>query len=539
MFARQVDPLAEYNYAISAAQQQHRASQEAIHYSHSNDHLFTIHSSAQHASNNNSNNSNSSGDCDRDHGSNNVRNNGQPNKRKHTFHFEPEFFAALDSSIKDNSEETTNGNSNNSKHSSCSSLPQQGGSPQWSARQLKRAKKSTSNDSQASLPRVSVSQPTFADTPSTYEPASPNFPVPIQTPSMQPRFPPPSRAVFHMSHKNNISTPTIHTNSNGPSIIDLSSGEELVVLHLGSNERKRTRDNEPPSPIGSADSLREVFDYQDDVDLLPIRNLVQAQASPVKKVRLGKSSQHSSLRFLNEGDSDIENQDQGLTSKQLQNQRVANSNGFHRRTKQTRKSWNLEAARRNGSIFTRDDSCRFFADRSCSGISRHNTIDGDVEIEALARNHNEENIDSENDTEIGNQSDRNSINAENQTLIRHQAPAKYSIPDEVIGWVNWKDMNHANIIPLEQLMGNEMVLYKQSLSADLNNMESNHGEQEDGIYGKTENNSQLSVFIEELDDDDVGSDDDDGNVADDEACEFSDDGPLMELEEKIMDMDLD
>ncbi|KAG0233553.1 hypothetical protein BGW42_007388 [Actinomortierella wolfii] len=88
----------------------------------------------------------------------------------------------------------------------------------------------------------------------------------------------------------------------GPSIIDLSSGEELVALHLGENEHKRRRDstcslsgngyhdtnNHSNSNHNnhSSESLREVFDVQDDGTLLPVWDHAPALPSKKKKVKL-------------------------------------------------------------------------------------------------------------------------------------------------------------------------------------------------------------------------------------------------------------
>ncbi|KAF9352924.1 hypothetical protein BGX26_009295 [Mortierella sp. AD094] len=333
------------------------------------------------------------------------------------------------------------------------------------------------------------------------------------------------------------STPVFRQNSNGPSIIDLSSGEELVVLHLGNNEHKRTRDCEPMSPTGSMDSLREVFEYQDDGNLLPIREYIPTQPSPAKKVRLGRSSHHSSLRFLSEGESDSETRDQDPKPRQSQSQRATSNNGFYRKTKQRRKCWSLDAARRNGFTLIRGGNENVFTSRPCDGVGTDGTVEGDTEMEVLE-------INTGDITEVDSQSDGFSIEEGNQELIPYQPPAISSLSNElVIDWKLWKDIGHANAIPLTELKGNELVLYKNSSSVGLeNNNDGNRDGQEYEVYGEPDDNYQSFVVIEELGDDyggDDDDDDDDGNMADDEACELSDDGPLIELEERIMDMDLD
>ncbi|KAG0270156.1 hypothetical protein DFQ27_000075 [Actinomortierella ambigua] len=109
---------------------------------------------------------------------------------------------------------------------------------------------------------------------------------------------------------------TTETTRAGPSIIDLSSGEELVALHLGENEHKRRRDStcsvssnsfqdtyprsggpSTTTTTTTTESLREVFDVQDDGTLLPVWDHAPAMPSQKKKVKLdGRAA--SPLRSL-------------------------------------------------------------------------------------------------------------------------------------------------------------------------------------------------------------------------------------------------
>ncbi|KAG0207316.1 hypothetical protein BGX33_006897 [Mortierella sp. NVP41] len=57
----------------------------------------------------------------------------------------------------------------------------------------------------------------------------------------------------------------------------------------------------------------------------------------------------------------------------------------------------------------------------------------------------------------------------------------------------------------------------------------------EGSNNEEDDNLASTVLIEELKDENEN----DGNMADDEECELSDDAPLMDLEEQITDMDLD
>ncbi|KAG0343363.1 hypothetical protein BG004_005361 [Podila humilis] len=73
-----------------------------------------------------------------------------------------------------------------------------------------------------------------------------------------------------------------------PSIIDLSTGEELVTFRLGENEHKRRRESECEAAV----DLREVFDVQEDGSLHPVMDHAPTFPSPSKKVRLGDSNLH-------------------------------------------------------------------------------------------------------------------------------------------------------------------------------------------------------------------------------------------------------
>ncbi|KAF9161219.1 hypothetical protein BGX20_002193 [Mortierella sp. AD010] len=330
-------------------------------------------------------------------------------------------------------------------------------------------------------------------------------------------------------------------------IIDLSSGEELVALHLGSNDHKRMRDYDPTSPTGSMDSLREVFEYQEDGNLLPIREYISTQPSPAKKVRLGRSSHHSTLRFLSEGESDSETRGHDPKPRQSQSQRAAGNNGFYRKTKQKRKYWSLDTTRRNDKTSIRGGSGNVFTGRPFDGVDTDGTVEGDTEVEGSIRSCNVEEANTGDTTKVDNQSNGFSIEERNQELIPYQHPTARSPSNElIIDWKLWKHIGHTNTIPLTELKGNEVVLYKNNSSLGLESSnDGNYNGQEYEVYCEMDGNYQSCVVIEELADDYGGNDDngddddDDGNMADDEACELSDDGPLIELEERIMDMDLD
>ncbi|KAG0356252.1 hypothetical protein BGZ54_000798 [Gamsiella multidivaricata] len=474
MFARQVDLLAEYSSAINAAEQQHKAQQEALNHGASD---FAAPLASQHDNWFNI----SAGSTSHNTSSSTCSTNENPYKRKHPLQFEPEFFAVLDASLKEQNEEPS-GITSSSKHST--SLPQRAGSP-WPSRAFKKARRTTAADAQepfiqlqqdAALPRPSqIPVPTATRTPaSTKTSAVPGpslrsesysfcplskkirtSPSPAPTPT--PRTP----------HKNLSLKPSGYLqNSNGPSIIDL-------------------RENDLSLPSDCMDSLREVFEYQDDGTLLPILDRASAQPSPAKKVRLGKASLNSFLRFLSEEESDAEGDEDD--SKMRQSRKTGSSDGI-----------------------------------------------GD---DRGPQQHEKQPIDS---GKTHNQHCHKSFETGSQALTRYQGPKDLSPSGglDVFHGCCWNSLGTVRIIPLNELQGNELVLYQRSVAvlivANANNSNEDDGEQSTAMDPCGENDLLSIACIEELDDEL-----DDGNMADDEECELPDDAPLIELEEKIMGMDLD
>ncbi|KAF9438065.1 hypothetical protein BGZ76_009937 [Entomortierella beljakovae] len=421
-------------------------------------------------------------------------------------------------------------------------------------------KKSTisniNNDTQRQIHplKVFVSQATPTNIQSISEQSLPNNPVLAkmsfkqqqqQQQQQQQRFsqPPKATSWIHMSHKNILhnenNTPPFRQNLAGPYIIDLSSGEELIALHLGNNDNKRRRDedndNESMSPIESTSSPTEVFEYQEDGNLLPIRDYFPMQPSPAKKFRLAKCSHQPSLRFLSDSESDVEREG-GIRIKKQKDERLTSGNRPYHRSKLQRRSgaditWKKKSGFSQGNNSSTISSRRYGCDEA--GDSSAN----DVVFEFQTRDHHKEatyQIESIQDDTI---EDKPSAKIEKNEIALLPTPKLYSLSNGLrdFDWSRWEDMNTANIVFYEQSMGNELVLYNGRGSTRLDG-----GKGDDYGYSwkaTGEDNYQSSVVIHELDDED-GYEDDDGNFADDEACELSDDGPLIELEEKIMDMDL-
>ncbi|KAF8924670.1 hypothetical protein BGZ58_001551 [Dissophora ornata] len=413
MFARQVDPLAEFSSAISAAELHHRAQQEALDQTPHDCSLFDTLPSAQHTQ----------GVVTSTSG-NAASNN--PHKRKHPLHFEPDFYAALDSSLKEEHGE------------------------------------------------------------------------------------------------------------------DVDNSEELVALHLGENEHKRRRDGDLPSPTSSTESLREVFEYQDDGTLLPILDHAQAQPSPAKKVRMGKACHHPHLRFLSEAESEAEG-GHGKSTKIGHDRKISGSSSGYYRLAQNG-YWSGVAARRRGSASVRSTrgpvSNRFWDDADMVESNTHKHDDH--------HQVNEDEIKLSDDDTSSSQSGVETPKAGQQILIRYQGSKTVSLTDgrATVCWSRWKDQELVCVFPQDGRQGKELVLYQKPVAGVKARIRRASGQRGKGGVGSQQlkdadhhdarNDCQLNAFIEELSDDD-----DDGNVADDEGCKASEDGPLMELEEKIMDMELD
>ncbi|KAF9089519.1 hypothetical protein BGX23_006618 [Mortierella sp. AD031] len=104
-------------------------------------------------------------------------------------------------------------------------------------------------------------------------------------------------------------------------------------------------------------------------------------------------------------------------------------------------------------------------------------------------------------------------------------------------WNHWEDNETSRLIGLHGPHGHEMVLYQWEPAVRDPSSQRNQGCSviREGSNNEEDDNLASTVLIEELKDENEN----DGNMADDEECELSDDAPLMDLEEQITDMDLD
>jgi len=394
-----------------------------------------------------------------------------PYKRKHPFQFDAEFVAALDASLKSETD--------------IDIQPTRTPSP-WpiGQRPCKKAKKSMTDKSRTSS----------QDFPERTEAS---FKSSIQ-----------AESIHHGSTSERTTSPfepwgAVAPESSarkfgglaGPSIIDLSSGEELVALHLGENEHKRRR--ECATNCGSTESQRaEVFEAQEDGNLHPIVDH-GSQPSPAKKLRLGQAQNQSHLHFLGDGDSDIQ--------------------GF----KQTGAFWNrkLGASHRQ----------QFFPWLNTKWNRAHGTTESKQQDEA----------DQNKGLPLGRIDE--TMDSGERALIQMPRQRKLSFPDtmESFHWDPWSMHGPGSVFPLRDTHGGELVLYNRGHPDE----DSPFGSHFEDLY---DNTSESGVIVEELEDDEDSHNDreedleNDGNLADDEGCGLAeDDSPLMGLEEKIMDMDLD
>ncbi|KAF9915185.1 hypothetical protein BX616_006703 [Lobosporangium transversale] len=649
MFARQVDPLMHFRSSLSVAEQHHRIQQEMVD-QHSDSTFFSVAQPSPHNiqsinsnvniidnnilctsnflpsdfSGNDGNNGNNysrnyinNNTCDL----NNINTNtskkstgtdtatsttnadSNPYKRKHTFHFEPEFFAALDETTSDGE---IIGKKNNPM-STTSTSPQRTGFS-WMARPLKRAKRSKSNlaslnpnfnpvyeyeasphqmnNVSSSLSASQCTVPSFSTISALRPTSGNNITCSTSTSTFATTAKSPSSSKIATAKTN----PSMrYLNLNGPSIIDLSSGEELVVLHLGNNELKRRRDDSLLSSSTRTENfLLKAYEYKDDGTLTPIPDLDHrerpfTQPSPAKKVRLSRSNQRGPhLEFIEDCEAvSVDDHQRGLTGEEKWSQKsVDRDNGrdgskgrggfyqsteggrYHRPTVygafwngtgtsvRLRGSRNMRRGSRKATVGT-----RFWADFDQEG-SRINKGDDEAkdELEIPFANDSEDKDENEvQDKEKARVGGGNLVRSKNVCNLFYLAEG-FEKPSQS----HWRDLARAHFIPENEAEVHELVLYR---SPDLTNdsIEDNILNY-DGVWDADEFHRQYhhhtSAFIEELnedtgngdvaevdydgDDDDDGIDDDNdgGVIPDNEAGSPPENAHLMDLEEKIMDMDL-
>ncbi|KAG0273867.1 hypothetical protein BGZ95_010328 [Linnemannia exigua] len=554
------------NTATTSTDSHHRQDNNSI--SNNNDILHPHLSSSLHSSYSSPFNPS----ADNSDGSNNKKDSTSsynPYKRKHPLQFEPDFFAALDASLQDLHDDAAQRNDTNGCWKS--PLSNLNGDSPWLPRPCKRARSSFSkcptSQSIGSTSRDPVSLGSSSTQPQAPSPAPAYLPIkatmiprsanrnsetiddPHRNAPPPPVFPQGS-PLSAWSHRHDIlKSPAFARNSKGPSIIDLSSGEELVPMHMDDKEQlhKRRRNSlcEPSSSSSSesADSLHQVFELQADGTLLPIEDPSPTDRSPAKRMRLSKANRCPYLHFLSDDEAEIER----LSTKlKADLRRRKTHNGFIGSNRTHRTTGISRAVRSRGppttvaveSSHVQEESClgsnRLWADQSMdAAIVSNNPKDEDTLADQACQLQVEEpNVD-------GEEASKNSNSPGLQAMVLYKGPRSVSLTPnrQFLDWDRWLEDETDYLIGSNGLHGHEVVLYqRERLGRDTSSQFSRRRSipwDEDDFQ---DDDTASSVLIEELDEDE---DEDDGNLADDEEYEQSDDVPLMELEEQITDMDLD
>ncbi|KAG9064265.1 hypothetical protein KI688_003453 [Linnemannia hyalina] len=343
-------------------------------------------------------------------------------RRKHSLHFEPEFLSALDSSLQD--------------------LPPVLSRP----RPCKKPRRSTAT--------VSINGNHTSSNSATNSFAQSNA-----SPTTSPRF------------------STSSKTTEGPSIIDLSSGEELIPMNVGQSDHKRPRESVTDSSSSSSvESLREVYDVMEDGSLNAVLDHAPALPSPAKRSRVDSSpNDDGPLRSLDE-------LEQGRDRKRPNRRSTARPRHMHATINATN----------NNNNNTYD-----YRDEAMMDIAGWMSDDEDYHT---------------NDT-------RQKAARPEMALIRYEGPKTVTLADGVEALIR-KRWNDDHYIPsLDNLQGNELVLYRPPPPRALLDNDDNDDE------------PSLTV-LEELGDD--------YNIY--QAAHTSVDNSdrlIHELEDKIMDMDLD
>ncbi|KAF9326096.1 hypothetical protein BGZ91_002107 [Linnemannia elongata] len=523
MFARQVDPLAAFTSSLSAAEAHHRKDNDITLSHHQNLPFTTSSSHSPSCSSAIPPNTDNSNDCnikkDSTAASSSTYN---PYKRKHPLQFEPEFFEALDASLQEFHDDAAQRNdAGGCRKASLSNL--NGGSP-WPSRPCKRAKNSLFNTNRNSE-------------------TDPN--PPLSHHDTPPVFPQASSPISAWSHRNVFSnSPAFVRSSKGPSIIDLSSGEELVPIHMVDKEQHKRRRNsscEPSSPPESADLLHQVFELQADGTLLPILDPSPSDPSPAKRMRLSKVNRCQHLHFLSDDESDI---DQLSTKLKADLRYRKNLNGFIGSNRTQRTTATGRTARGRGSPATTAGSPHAHEEPYCSanGFWTEQTVDTTVSGISQEQedpfSEQERQMRQEEPSAKGEQSSLDSSYPNHQTMVLYNGPRSVSLTPhrQTVEWSRWMDDKANGFAALGELQGHEMVLYQQDPNGGGPSSRCNQGR---GIIWEEDETQDddfaSSALIEELSDDG----DDDGNLADDEEYNLSSDAPLTDLEEQVTDMDID
>ncbi|KAF9368113.1 hypothetical protein CPC16_005704, partial [Podila verticillata] len=274
----------------------------------------------------------------------------------------------------------------------------------------------------------------------------------------------------------------------------------------------------------------------DDGFIIPILDPQYSvtQPSPMKRLRLGRSShsRHHHLRFLSETDCEesCASNDKGYRNKHIKK-------GCQGRT----------SCQPISTMFnpTWEGMSSPFASHGTGSLPRNNNQrDGESAGHKWPDDMN---------MEDGSSQDKNMKAVVPYRGAKRQGnPNKLELVDGIFGSLGWPQFPD-----VKDLQGNEMVLFKKPSVHEENPpeepvLESN--EDDDELHALEMDQSEFGYWEEashpysSLQIVELSDDEDEGNMADDEGCCYTrpstassfqdDDGPLAELQEKVMDMDL-
>lgn len=245
-------------------------------------------------------------------------------------------------------------------------------------------------------------------------------------------------------------------------------------MNVGQSDHKRPRESLTETSSSSVESLREVYDVMEDGSLSAVLDHAPALPSPAKRSRIDSSANDDGpLKPLDE-------QEQGREWKRPNRRSTARPRHMH-----------------STSNATTNNNTYDYRDEAMMDTTGWMSDDEDCNTNDM----------------------RQKAARPEMALIRYEGPKTVTLADGVDALIRkrWNDDHH--IPSLDNLQGNELVLYRPPPPRALLDIDDNDDE------------PSLTV-IEELDDD--------GNVHQTAQTSVDNSDRLIhELEDKIMDMDLD
>ncbi|KAF9586203.1 hypothetical protein BGW38_008640 [Lunasporangiospora selenospora] len=556
MFTRHVDPLSQHDAAISAADIHH--SRPLFQEQPLEDPSPQLHRDRIKHSGLNLNSSTSW---------NPKKTNITSSKRKQPLEFEPEFIAALDSSLQD-----TNGLQSRQDDVS---VPFSHASPNWAAslRPHKKAKTLTPTYSRQRRGSIESVEPSTQSLGAVRDPSPPfsTEPDPTEIPLRT------KSSTRHSSsssklRSSNLSSPSpspspktarayLLAKVSGPSIIDLSSGEELVAIHLGESEHKRRRDSisggnngyhhhsvtevdSPDSPpLVRTEPCSEVYELQEDGTLLPVFDHRPHQPSPAKRIRMCHAGRHlSSLHSSNDLTKDL-NENNNKTG-------WRGPRSYHRHD-HGRVIHTSHGSRRRRQPGTQAHSLNH--ETSSSAQASPGTATWTC-IDTGHQDDSQDDAGSDQDKVVTTTSQKDSSESDcfskgllsgttdptTQAMVPYRTHLNVSLLDPIDA-LSWGPLN-GYVLKLDVPNSRALVPYRPNVLKEIFYRWIRERNLHDA--GAHRDYHPSNAVIEEQEEeeeegDEDDDDEDDGNMADDEGWDSSDETPLAELQDRIMDMDLD